>query len=139
VLDSGGERFAADRALPREQQGVFKMERQNVMSVASAFALGSLAGAAVALLYAPRSGGETRQMMRDKMRRGAELGREKLREGAEYTREKIEQGRQIAQNAVGRGEEIAASTAEYAESVAEGAGFGERRRKARVSSELQQQ
>jgi gas vesicle protein len=116
------------------------MERQNVMNVVSAFALGSVAGAALALLYAPRTGGETRQLMREKVRRGAELGREKLREGAEYTREKLEQGRQIAQRVVGKGEEIVESAAEYAEAAAENASFGERRRKPRtLSSELQQQ
>jgi gas vesicle protein len=118
------------------------MERQNVMNVASAFALGSLAGAALALLYAPRAGEETRQLVRDKVRRGAELGREKLREsaeytrekvreGAQYTREKVERGKQLAQNVMGKGEEMAESAIEYAESAAEGS-FGERRRKPRT-------
>src|SRR5688500_15693634 len=68
------------------------MERENVFSNLSAFALGGLAGAALALLLAPSSGEETRRQMRDKIRRGAERGREKLREGASYTREKLHQG-----------------------------------------------
>jgi gas vesicle protein len=40
------------------------------------FLLGGLAGATVALLYAPRSGRETREMLGEKLREGAERGRE---------------------------------------------------------------
>ena len=41
-----------------------------------AFLLGGIAGAAVALLYAPRSGRETREMLGEKLREGAERGKE---------------------------------------------------------------
>jgi gas vesicle protein len=47
------------------------MEREDIGGFLSSFALGAVAGAAVALLYAPRSGDETRQIMREKIRRGA--------------------------------------------------------------------
>jgi gas vesicle protein len=40
------------------------------------FLVGGLAGAAVALLYAPRTGRETREMLGEKLREGAERGRE---------------------------------------------------------------
>jgi len=40
------------------------------------FLLGGLAGATVALLYAPRSGRETRELLGEKLREGAERGRE---------------------------------------------------------------
>lgn len=115
------------------------MERDNVMGAVSAFALGAVAGAAVALLYAPRSGDETREMVREKLRRGADRGREKLREGAEYTREKLEQGmeygRQVAQKVTGKGQQLADQASEYIESAAdEASAFAERRRKPRTLS-----
>jgi gas vesicle protein len=40
------------------------------------FLLGGLTGAAIALLYAPRSGRETRELLGEKLREGAEKGRE---------------------------------------------------------------
>jgi len=40
------------------------------------FLLGGLTGATIALLYAPRSGRETREMLGDKFREGVEKGRE---------------------------------------------------------------
>ena len=111
------------------------MERENVFSCLSAFTLGGLAGAAFALLYAPSSGEETRRVMRDKIRRGAEQGRDKLREAESYTREKLQQGaeygRQIAQRVKGKGEELAEEAEELAES-ADVSAFGERRRKPRT-------
>jgi len=40
------------------------------------FLIGGLTGAAIALLYAPRSGRETREMLGEKLREGAEKGRD---------------------------------------------------------------
>jgi gas vesicle protein len=48
----------------------------NASGVIVAFLLGGLAGAALAMLYAPRSGKETRDILGDKLREGAERGRE---------------------------------------------------------------
>ncbi len=48
-------------------------------SVILAFLLGGLTGAALAILYAPRTGTETREILGDRIREGAERGRE-LRE-----------------------------------------------------------
>jgi gas vesicle protein len=121
------------------------MERENSLNYLSAFALGGITGAVLALLYAPQSGEETRQIMRDKIRRGAERGRETLREGAEYARDKaqqgVEYGRQVAQRVVGKGQELADEAMEYAETAAnEVSSFGERRRKPRtVASEFPEQ
>jgi len=45
-------------------------------SVILAFLLGGLTGAALALLYAPRSGQETRDLLSERVRETAERGRE---------------------------------------------------------------
>jgi len=49
--------------------------------VVVAFVLGALAGAAVALLYAPASGGETRRKMAEKAREGREQAKTALERG----------------------------------------------------------
>jgi gas vesicle protein len=56
------------------------------MSVLSAFALGSLIGAGIALLMAPQSGEETRQQLRD---RGMEL-RDRAEDTMDQTRHRAE-------------------------------------------------
>ncbi len=58
------------------------------------FMLGALSGAALAILFAPRSGRETREMLGEKLRETADRGR-KLGEQA------IEKGREIAEDAGG--------------------------------------
>jgi gas vesicle protein len=56
-------------------------------SVLLAFALGAVAGAAVALLYAPASGEETRRRIGDKTREG----KQRLSSAVERGREAFEQ------------------------------------------------
>ena len=53
-------------------------------SVLVAFALGAVAGAAVALLYAPASGEETRRKLAEKAREGRDKAEELAREGREF-------------------------------------------------------
>ena len=67
-----------------------------------AFALGALAGAVVALLYAPASGAETRRKLRDKARAGrdrlsnlAEDGQDYLRRQRENVADAVEHGRDV--------------------------------------------
>lgn len=67
-----------------------------------AFLLGGLAGAALALLYAPRSGRETREMLNEKMRDSAERGKD-LREQA---REKSKAFMDEASGYMDRGREV---------------------------------
>jgi gas vesicle protein len=70
-------------------------------SVLLAFILGAVSGAAVALLYAPASGRETREYLGEKAREG----RARASEAAEKSREAIKQGRETLANAVERGRE----------------------------------
>ncbi|MGE0454705.1 MAG: YtxH domain-containing protein [Vicinamibacteria bacterium] len=51
-------------------------DRNGASGVILSFLLGGLAGAALAILFAPRSGKETRDMLGEKVREGAERGRE---------------------------------------------------------------
>lgn len=53
-------------------------------SVLLAFALGAVAGAAVALLYAPAAGEETRRRIADKAREGRDKAEAAAREGREF-------------------------------------------------------
>jgi len=52
--------------------------------VVLAFALGALAGAAVALLYAPASGEETRRKLAEKARESRDRAEAMAREGREF-------------------------------------------------------
>jgi gas vesicle protein len=78
-------------------------------SVVLAFLLGGLTGAALALLYAPRSGRETREMLGERIRESAERGRElrdealaKGRELVDDAAEFIERQKDAAQDKKGR-------------------------------------
>jgi gas vesicle protein len=70
-------------------------------SVLLAFILGAVSGAAVALLYAPASGRETREYLGEKAREG----RARAAEAAEKGREALNQGRETLATAVERGRE----------------------------------
>jgi gas vesicle protein len=66
-----------------------------------AFILGAVSGAAVALLYAPAAGTETREFLGDRAREG----RERAAAAAEKGREIINQGRETLSTAIDRGRE----------------------------------
>ena len=75
-------------------------------SVLLAFLVGAVAGAAVALLYAPATGAETREFLGEKAREGrdravkaAERGRQAVKEGRENVKTAIERGRDAFQQA----------------------------------------
>lgn len=82
-------------------------------TVLLAFLAGAISGAAVALLFAPASGDETRQFLSDKAREGRERAMTAAREGRETLRRQkdqvvsaIDRGRE-AFDKVRRGEEPA--------------------------------
>lgn len=68
-------------------------------SILLAFLLGAVAGAAVALLYAPAAGRETREFLGEKAREG----RDRAAEAAAKGREFINQGRDTLTTAIERG------------------------------------
>ena len=70
-------------------------------SIMLAFLLGAVSGAAVALLYAPVSGRETREYLGEKAREG----RERASEVASRGREVLNQGRETIASAIERGRE----------------------------------
>jgi gas vesicle protein len=83
-----------------------KDEGAGAGSVLLAFLLGAVSGAAVALLYAPATGRETRDFVADKAREGfdraaeaAQKGREVIKEGRETLTSAIERGKEAYQQA----------------------------------------
>jgi gas vesicle protein len=83
-------------------------------SVMLAFVIGALSGAAVALLFAPASGEETREYLGQKAREGRARARDAVEQGREmYQRQRetltsaVERGREAFQQARERGEQQA--------------------------------
>ena len=77
-------------------------------SVLLAFLLGAVSGAAVALLYAPATGRETREYLGERAREGRERAAEAAQKGREVidrSREAINQGRETLSTAIDRGRE----------------------------------
>ncbi|HEX3701893.1 MAG TPA: YtxH domain-containing protein [Vicinamibacterales bacterium] len=70
-------------------------------SILLAFLLGAVSGAAVALLYAPAAGRETREYLGDKARES----RERAAEAAAKGRDIVAQGRETLTTAIEKGKE----------------------------------
>ena len=70
-------------------------------TIITAFVLGALTGAAVALLVAPQTGEETRRMLGDRAREGADRAAEAARQG----REMLNRQKENISSAVARGRE----------------------------------
>jgi gas vesicle protein len=73
----------------------------NAGTILTAFLLGAVAGAALALLFAPASGEQTRGFLSEKAREG----REKASEAARQTREALQRQRETLGQAIERGRE----------------------------------
>lgn len=75
-------------------------ERNNgAAGVVVAFTFGALVGAALALLFAPAKGEDTREMIADKAREGAQKTREFLKQQRETLSTAVERGREAYQAA----------------------------------------
>jgi len=89
------------------------MSNDNSGSLMVAFVIGALTGAAVALLYAPASGEETRELLGQRAREGKDKAREAMDQGREYyARQRdsiataVERGRDAFQQARERGDQV---------------------------------
>jgi gas vesicle protein len=71
-------------------------------TVLVSFVLGAIAGAAVALLYAPGSGEETRRKLAEKAREGRDRAEQLARDGREF----FNRHREDLASAVERGREV---------------------------------
>jgi gas vesicle protein len=78
-----------------------KDEGAGAGSVLLAFLLGAVSGAALALLYAPATGRETREYLGERAREG----RERASQAAEKSRQAFSQGRDTLNAAIERGRE----------------------------------
>ena len=89
------------------------MSKDNSGTIMVAFVIGALTGAAVALLFAPASGEETREFLGQKAREGKQKAREAMDEGRDYYRSQrdnlvtaVERGREAFQQARERGDQV---------------------------------
>jgi len=78
-----------------------------------AFVIGALTGAAVALLFAPATGEDTREYLGQKAREGRDKARDAVDQGREYYRGQrdnlvtaVERGREAFQQARERGDQV---------------------------------
>jgi gas vesicle protein len=89
------------------------MAKDNSGSVMVAFVLGALTGAAVALLFAPATGEETREFLGQKAREGKDKAREAMEQGRDFYRSQrdtlvtaVERGRDAFNQARERGDQV---------------------------------
>ena len=88
------------------------MANDNSGSVMVAFIVGAVTGAAVALLFAPASGEETREYLGERAREGREKARQAVDQGRDYySRQRenvtsaVERGREAFEQARQRGDQ----------------------------------
>ena len=89
------------------------MSKDNSGNLMIAFVVGALTGAAVALLFAPASGEETREYLGQKASEGRDKAREAVEEGREYYQRQrdnvasaVDRGREAFQQARERGDQV---------------------------------
>ena len=80
----------------------------NVSSKISFFLVGLGIGAAIGVLFAPRSGEETRDLITQKAGEGRDFLNERANEGKEYATRKARELRERADDLIERGKDVAA-------------------------------
>lgn len=80
-------------------------DTNNGGSVMLAFVLGAVAGAAVALLFAPAAGEETREYLGKRAREGRDRARDAARDATDQGREFYQRQRENVTSAIERGRE----------------------------------
>lgn len=78
-------------------------DRAGASGILFSFLVGALSGAAIAVLFAPRSGRETREALGERLRetaaRGRHLGEEAVERGRHFSESAVEKGRELAHEA----------------------------------------
>lgn len=89
------------------------MAKDNSGTVMVAFVIGALTGAAVALLFAPATGEETREYLGQKARESRDKAREAVDQGRDFYKSQrenlvtaVERGREAFQQARDRGDQV---------------------------------
>jgi len=89
------------------------MAKDNSGSLMVAFVIGALTGAAVALLFAPATGEDTREYLGQKAREGKAKAREAVDQGREFYRDQrenivtaVERGREAFKQVRERGDQV---------------------------------
>ena len=89
------------------------MAKDNSGTLMVAFVFGALTGAAVALLFAPTTGEETRELIGQKAREGKDKARAAIDQGRDYYQSQrenlstaVERGREAFQQARERGDQV---------------------------------
>jgi gas vesicle protein len=89
------------------------MSKDNSGTLMVAFVIGALTGAAVALLFAPATGDETREFLGQKAREGKAKARDAMDQGREYYNSQrenlataVDRGREAFEQARERGDQV---------------------------------
>jgi gas vesicle protein len=75
---------------------------QNIIPKGNYFLAGLGIGSLIGILFAPKSGEETRKLISKKARDGNELARKKVREVRDQVEETVERGKEIVAQTEGR-------------------------------------
>jgi len=85
--------------MSREEESQNHQSEMNVTSNVAWFLTGAFIGAAVALLYTPKSGKENRQYLADKVQQSKDAVTESSNNIVEASRDMFERGRQLVDDA----------------------------------------
>lgn len=91
--------------IPDAIEGYAKRNRRNPGAVAGAFVAGAVIGSISGILFAPRSGGETRDKLKQKAKEGMDKTGEKISDVKDSAKEKAGQAVEVTKRAVNEGKQ----------------------------------